>query len=85
MLCLCFAGMSTYALPYNGKITKKVAVKADLERCRRAQGAAELSLNNVRARINQGGNMWYDGSAAHYYVPKDGNSTAMYCAALWIG
>lgn len=85
MLCLCFAGMSAYALPYNGKITKKVAVKADLERCRRAQGAAELSLNNVRARINQGGNMWYDGSAAHYYVPKDGNSTAMYCAALWIG
>jgi hypothetical protein len=29
--------------------------------------------------------MWYDGSTARYFVPKDGNSTAMFCAALWIG
>ena len=56
-----------------------------VERCRRAQGSAELSINNVRARINTGGNMWYDGNTARYYVPKDGSSTAMFCAALWIG
>lgn len=83
ILCLCFAGMA------NGEACKGVAkrpqAKADLERCRRAQGSAELSINNVRARINQGGNMWYDGSTARYFVPKDGNSTAMFCAALWIG
>lgn len=86
MLCLCLVSASAYALPYKGKITKRATEKAgELERCRRAQGSAELSINNVRARINQGGNMWYDGSTAHYYVPKDGNSTAMYCAALWIG
>ncbi len=87
MLCLCIITVSVDAAPYKGKEVKRVATKADgdLERCRRAQGSAELSINNVRARINQGGNMWYDGSAAHYYVPKDGTSTAMYCAALWIG
>lgn len=86
MLCLCFAGISANALPYKGAV-KKVAprAKAELERCRRAQGSAELSINNVRARINQGGNMWYDGSTAAYYVPKEGSSTAMFCAALWIG
>lgn len=85
IFCLCFISILANALPYKGAITKKTTVKAELERCRRAQGSAELSLNNVRARINQGGNMWYDGSTAHYYVPKDGNSTAMFCAALWIG
>ena len=85
MLCLCLISISANAVPYRGKIVKKATAKAELERCRRAQGSAELSLNNVRARINQGGNMWYDGSTAQYYVPKDGNSTAMFCAALWIG
>ena len=86
MFCLCFVSISADALPYKGKVAKKVVTKAgDLERCRRAQGSAELSINNVRARINQGGNMWYDGSTAQYFVPKDGNSTAMFCAALWIG
>ena len=87
VLCLCLINVSVDALPYKGKVTKKAVTKADngLTTCRRAQGSAELSLNNVRARINQGGNMWYDGSSAHYYVPKDGTSTAMFCAALWIG
>lgn len=85
MLCLSLFSMTADALPSKVKTGKKVRAKAELERCRRSQGSAELSLNNVRARINQGGNMWYDGSTAQYYVPKDGNSTAMFCAALWIG
>ena len=87
VLCLCFVSMSADALPYKGKVVKRAVTKADgdLVTCRRAQGSAELSINNVRARINQGGNMWYDGANTQYYVPKDGTSTAMYCAALWIG
>lgn len=77
-------GTSAYAEAYKYAV-KKPAKKAELERCRRGQGSAELSINNVRARINTSGNMWYDGSTARYFVPKDGNSTAMFCAALWIG
>ena len=77
-------GATAYAETYKGAV-KKPAKKAELERCRRGQGSAELSINNVRARINTSGNMWYDGSTARYFVPKDGNSTAMFCAALWIG
>ncbi len=53
--------------------------------CKRAQSSAELNVNNVRALINAYGNMWYDGSLAKYNIPKDGTSTAMFCAALWIG
>lgn len=84
IVCLCFVCMAN-GEAYKGKMATRPRAKADLERCRRAQGSAELSINNVRARINQGGNMWYDGSTARYFVPKNGNSTAMFCAALWIG
>lgn len=67
------------------KKTTTVRYKDDaVDRCRRAQGSAELSINNVRCRINTYGNMWYDGSNAKYFVPKDGNSTPLYAAALWI-
>jgi hypothetical protein len=78
-----------FAEEYKGAIKKSspslTKDASGVERCRRAQGSAELSINNVRARINTGGNMWYDGSNARYYVPKNGTSTAMFCAALWIG
>lgn len=84
LMCFMLVGTSAYAEAYKYAV-KKPAKKAELERCRRGQGSAELSINNVRARINTSGNMWYDGATARYFVPKDGNSTAMYCAALWIG
>ena len=53
--------------------------------CKRAQSTAELNINNVRAQINGYGNMWYDGSVAQYHIPKNGNTSPLYCAALWIG
>lgn len=84
LMCFMLVGATAYAETYKNAV-KKPAKKAELERCRRGQGSAELSINNVRARINTSGNMWYDGSTARYFVPKDGNSTAMFCAALWIG
>ncbi|MDD2576616.1 MAG: hypothetical protein PHV76_03850, partial [Bacteroidales bacterium] len=87
LVCLLLQN-SLFAREYVGatkKTTKSAKAETGVERCRRAQGSAELSINNVRARINTGGNMWYDGNTARYYVPKDGSSTAMFCAALWIG
>lgn len=85
LMCLLLVGGAVHAEKFKYAASKKPTKKAELERCRRGQGSAELSINNVRARINTWGNMWYDGATARYFVPKDGNSTAMYCAALWIG
>ena len=67
------------------KSTKKAAVQSKAAVCKRAQSTAELNINNVRALINGYGNMWYDGSITQYHIPKDGTSTPLYCAALWIG
>ena len=64
---------------------KKAAVQAKVAECKRAQSTSELNVNNVRALINGYGNMWYDGSIAQYHIPKDGTSTPLFCAALWIG
>ena len=67
------------------KSTTKTAMQSKAAVCKRAQSTAELNINNVRALINGYGNMWYDGSITQYHIPKDGTSTPLYCAALWIG
>jgi hypothetical protein len=78
--------VSANAELYKGKVVKRKVNKAEsVEKCSKAQGSSELSINNVRARINTGGTMWNSESVARYYVPKDGTSTAMFAAALWIG
>ncbi|MBO7542104.1 MAG: hypothetical protein J6T33_10650, partial [Bacteroidales bacterium] len=65
--------------------SNRAKLQAKAAACKRAQSSAELNVNNVRALINAYGNMWYDGSLAKYNIPKNGTSTAMFCAALWIG
>ncbi len=56
------------------------------ERCRAASNKSDLDLNNVRTRINTGGDMWWDlQKNAKYEVPKGSGKNAMYAAALWIG
>ena len=65
--------------------TKNATVQTKAAVCKRAQSTAELNINNVRALINGYGNMWYDGSVTQYHIPKNSNTSPLYCAALWIG
>ncbi len=45
-----------------------------------------LDINNIRARINGGGDMWWDlDSNPKYFIPKNGTATSMFSGALWIG
>ncbi|HEY9114127.1 MAG TPA: hypothetical protein VIN10_05465 [Bacteroidales bacterium] len=56
--------------------------------CSPASGYDWLDVNNVRARINTGGDMWWDlpgGIGAKYFIPKAGSATSMFSGALWIG
>ena len=52
-----------------------------------AQGAnfKWLEINNVRTRINTGGDMWWDFEVAQYEIPKGSKKMSMFAAALWIG
>ena len=54
--------------------------------CVPATGHTDLDLNNVKARINTGGDMWWDLQGnARYEVPKGSGKMSMYSASLWIG
>ncbi len=46
-----------------------------------------LDINNVRTRMNAGGDMWWDlpgGFGAQYFIPANGSATSLFAGALWI-
>ncbi len=55
--------------------------------CAPATGLVDQQWNNVKARIETGGNMWQDrqNSRAAYEVPKGGGVSAIYAGGLWMG
>jgi hypothetical protein len=62
------------------------APKQVAEACLAASASTDLDVNNVRARINTGGDMWWDLQGnAEYFIPKNTFKTSMFNAALWIG
>jgi len=67
---------------------KKAKLKQTTAGCAPAAGFSWLDINNVRARINTGGDMWWDlpgGTGSKYYIPKNGTATSMFSGSLWIG
>jgi hypothetical protein len=65
-----------------GNVTNKSLAEA----CLPATAATDLWVNNVRARINTGGDMWWDLQGnAKYFIPGNSMKTSMFSAALWIG
>lgn len=56
--------------------------------CSPASSFRFLDINNVRGRINTGGDMWWDlpgGVGSQYFVPKEGTATSLFSGSLWIG
>lgn len=58
--------------------------------CKAASQSADLDINNVRTRILNGGDMWWDLNNPRYEIPKvtDANSVrkhSLFAGALWIG
>ncbi len=58
--------------------------------CKSASQSADLDINNVRTRILNGGDMWWDLNNPKYEIPKvtDANSVrkhSLFSGALWIG
>jgi hypothetical protein len=54
--------------------------------CNPPTSTADLDISNVRARILNGGDMWWDliGSAL-YEVPKGSGKSAFYASGIWLG
>jgi len=75
------------AIPENKTNHQLMKFAAD---CEPASARVDLDINNVRAKILNGGDMWWDLSNARYEVPKvtDLNAVrknSMFAGAIWIG
>lgn len=66
---------------------KESATGATSAACTPATAKADLNINNVRALILNGGDMWWDQGleVARYEVPKGSGKHSYFAAALWIG
>lgn len=59
------------------------------ESCDNAIAQIDQAINNVRARLTTGGDVWWDGNNARYVVPKPPPGvpevSSIYAGAVWIG
>ncbi|HRO41317.1 MAG TPA: hypothetical protein PL009_00690 [Flavipsychrobacter sp.] len=73
------------ALPTVG--AKKKALLKTTAGCDPATATIEMDINNVRARMMTGGDMWWNqglGNAA-YEVPKNSRRNALFAGSVWVG
>ncbi|MBW8050836.1 MAG: T9SS type A sorting domain-containing protein [Cytophagales bacterium] len=64
----------------NHQNTKKIKAL-----CATASSKATLDINNVRAGLLNGGDMWWDSNQAIYEVPKGSGKHAIFAGAIWFG
>lgn len=85
LLCLALA-LPSYA-DYVKGATKSggTNLKATAAGCLPGSNFKYLEINNVRTRINTGGDMWWDFEVSQYEIPRGSRKTSMFAAALWIG
>lgn len=55
--------------------------------CKQPQAAIDLDINNVKATLMTGGDMWYNPGTnqAAYEVPKNSKKHSLYAGSCWIG
>ena len=71
------------------KPNSKSKIKSYIQNCAQATAESELNINNVRAKLLVGGDMWWDGSSAGYIVPKplpgEPEVSSIFAGAVWMG
>jgi len=65
----------------NGGLYKTAAA------CSQAAAEIDLDINNVRARLMTGGDMWWDRGVqtARYEIPKGSRKNSLFAGSVWIG
>ncbi len=66
---------------------KNVASKTTDASCQPATSSVDLDINNVRARLMTGGDMWWNIGlqVAAYEIPKGSSKSSQFAASCWIG
>jgi hypothetical protein len=87
VLCLLLSGYSYAIQNIGGKQPVKNTHSVMASGCTQDEGAFIFNVNNVRCRIMDEGDMWWNPGTACpvYLVPANGDINAQFAAALWIG
>lgn len=82
-----FSNQIVLAEKFIGETNNNTGLKSTLAAgCIPASGSTELDLNNVRALIHTGGDMWWDLQGnAKYEIPKGSGKTALFAGSIWVG
>ena len=62
-----------------------LAIRNRAAGCTAPTSSFDLNVNNVKARIMNGGDMWWDFNTALYEVPKGGGVSSLFAGAIWVG
>jgi hypothetical protein len=78
---------SGFSQVFNGANQKHQPNQLKSSTCTPSTGKTMLELNNVRALIHTGGNLWQltSENRAQYEVPKNSGIMALFTSALWLG
>ncbi len=84
-LGLTLAGTAMMAAPNVG--AKSKGLNKTAAGCNQTTAVIDLDVNNVRARMMNGGDMWWDrpNSTAAYEVPKGSKKHSLFAGSIWIG
>lgn len=86
LLCIVYANLSRAEQVHLKPATKSTTtIKSTAAGCLPGASFKYLEINNVRTRINTGGDMWMDFEVAQYEIPKGSKKMSMFSASLWIG
>lgn len=64
---------------------KSVQTRSFREDCDNAITQTNMDINNVRARLTTGGDVWWDNTEGRYIVPKSGDVSSLFAGAVWLG
>jgi hypothetical protein len=78
------AALPTVGVPINGE--RKSGLKTTAAACNPATATIDLDINNVRARMMDGGDMWWDRGTgtASYEVPKGSGKNSLFAGSIWV-
>ncbi|MBS1782127.1 MAG: hypothetical protein JSS78_03590 [Bacteroidetes bacterium] len=78
--------LSAQAMPTVGSVKKKELLRTAAG-CDPATASIELDINNVRARLMTGGDMWWNQgtNSAAYEIPKGSKKNSLFAGSVWVG
>ncbi len=88
LMILMGAGNTVNARENVGAKRPTTQLKSTAAGCQPATAAIDLDINNVRARLMTGGDMWWNqggSSNAAYEIPKGSGKHSQFAASCWIG